>query len=48
MGTEDDWAAEEYQQQRRRGWCPVIVAGVLIVAVTGWALLRVAVDRVFR
>jgi hypothetical protein len=32
MGTEDEFAAEEYRQQRAKGWCPVIVTGLLRLA----------------
>jgi hypothetical protein len=49
MGTEDDFAAEEYRQQRRtRSWCPVIVVGLVVLTVGGLRLAAVAVDRIFR
>lgn len=49
VGTEDDWAAEEYRQQRRaRDWYPVIVVGLLILAVTSFRLAALAADRIFR
>jgi hypothetical protein len=49
MGTEDDFAAEEYRQQRRnRSWCPVITVGLLIVLVTSFRLAAAAADRIFR
>lgn len=49
MGTEDDWAAEEYRQDRRaRGWCPVIVVGLVALAVGSFRLAAAAADRIFR
>lgn len=48
MGTEDDWAAEEYRQGRAKGWCPVIVVGLLVLAVGSFRLAAAAADRVFR
>jgi hypothetical protein len=47
MGTEDDFAAEEYRQQRRaRGWCPVIALGLLTLAASCFVVAAMAVDRV--
>jgi hypothetical protein len=51
VGTEDDFAAEEYRQQRRnRGWScwPVITVGLVIVLVTSFRLAAAAADRIFR
>jgi hypothetical protein len=49
VGTEDDFAAEEYRQQRRnRSWCPFIVVGLLIVLVTSFRLAAATADRIFR
>jgi len=47
--TEDDFAAEEYrQQQRAKGWCPVIVVGLVVLTVGGLRLAAVAADRILR
>jgi hypothetical protein len=44
--TESDWAAEEYLQQRRaRSWWPVIVTGLIVLAVGCVRLIAAAVDR---
>jgi hypothetical protein len=49
VGTEDDFAAEHYRQQRRsRGWWPVIAVGLLVLAVGCVRLAAAAVDRMFR
>lgn len=50
MGTDDDFAAEQYRQDRRRarGWCPFIVVGLLVLAVTSFRLAGAVTDRIFR
>jgi len=48
MGTEDEFAAEEYRQQRAKGWCPVIVLGLVTLTVGCFRLAAAATDRIFR
>ena len=48
MGTEDEFAAEEYRQQRAKGWCPVITVGLVALAVGCFRLAAAATDRIFR
>jgi hypothetical protein len=51
MGTEDDFAAEEYrQQQRAKGWScwPVIVLGLVALTFGSFRLAAAAADRIFR
>lgn len=49
MGTGDDFAAEEYRQQRRaRGWCPFIVVGLVALTVGCFRVAAAAADRIFR
>jgi hypothetical protein len=49
MGTDDDFAAEEYrQQQRARGWCPFIVLGLVALMVGCFRVAAAATDRIFR
>lgn len=46
MGTEDEFAAEEYRQQRAKGWCPVIMLGLVTLAASCFVVAAMAVDRV--
>lgn len=47
--TADEWAAEDYRKQRRsRGWCPVIVVGLLVLAVTSFRVAALVLDRMCR
>lgn len=48
MGTDDDWAADDYQRSRPRGWCPFIVLGLLVLAAGSFRLAAAAADRIFR
>lgn len=48
--TADEWAGEEdYQQQRPKGWYyPVIVVGLVVLAVTSFRLAAAALNRACR
>lgn len=47
--TADEWAGEEdYQQQRPKGWWPVIVVGLLALLVACFRLAAVVLNRACR
>ncbi len=46
--TADEWAGEDYQQQRPKGWCPVIVVGMVVLTVTSFRLAAAVLDRACR
>lgn len=46
--TADEWAGEDYQQQRPKSWWPVIVVGLVVLLVTVCRLAGAVLDRVCR